>query len=244
MADDEARIVSVIGGAKRTSRWRIAEDTSVLTLFGRCLLDLREAETEAGELWFSVASVFATVEIIVPEGTIVQPSGMALLGASTCEVPASRRVSPLPAIEIDNITVFGSLRIHVGQRPPRVGLLRRLFRRGAEHQPASTVVAGDADTSDDGWDVEGQGPSLVDELLMGEPSAGPAEADAAPARTDMNELDDVLADVLGDDRDLLSSGETDAVPPEATATDGTDDDGRDDGEVPITDGAGEATSSA
>ena len=193
MADDEARIVSVIGGAKRTSRWRIAEDTSVLTLFGRCLLDLREAETEAGELWFSVASVFATVEIIVPEGTIVQPSGMALLGASTCEVPASRRVSPLPAIEIDNITVFGRLRIHVGQRPPRVGLLRRLFRRGAELQPASTVVAGDADTSDDGWDVEGQGPSLVDELLMGEPSAGPAEADAAPARTDMNELDAVLA---------------------------------------------------
>lgn len=239
MADDEARIVSVIGGARRTSRWRVAEDTRVLTLFGRCLLDLREAETEADELWFSVASVFATVEIIVPEGTIVQPSGMAFLGASSCEVPRSARRSTLPAIEIDNITVFGTLRVHVGQRPPRVGLLRRLFRRGPKHAPVATPVEVDGEpTTDDeeDWDLQADGPTLVDELLMAdEPPA------AEPDRTDMTELDDVLADVLGDG-DLLSSGDANPVAPaddgaEAAPT-------LDDGGVPVTDASNEATPTA
>ncbi len=237
MADDEARIVSVIGGARRTSRWRIAEDTSVLTLFGRCLLDLREAETEADELWFSVASVFATVEIIVPEGTIVQPSGMAFLGASSCEVPRSKRRGPLPALEIDSITVFGSLRIHVGQRPPRVGLLRRLFRRGPTQLPpvAPPALVDDKDAED--WDLESDGPSLVDELLM--PVESTADEDG---RTDMHELDDVLSDVLGDG-DLLSAA--DAEPPAAGSESGgspevaAQPDG--DGGVPVTDGASEAT---
>ncbi len=242
MADDEARIVSVIGGARRTSRWRIAEDTSVLTLFGRCLLDLREAETEADELWFSVASVFATVEIIVPEGTIVQPSGMAFLGASSCEVPRSKRRGPLPAIEIDSVTVFGSLRIHVGQRPPRVGLLRRLFRRGAKRPPPAPAPPEADETGDEpgDWDIDGSdGPSLVDELLM--PERPPTEeegAEEAADRTDMNELDDVLADVLGGG-DLLSSGEaeTAATPPAVEAEAQPESDGG----VPVTEGADEAT---
>lgn len=237
MADDEARIVSVIGGARRTSRWRVAEDTSVLTLFGRCLLDLREAETEADELWFSVASVFATVEIIVPEGTIVQPSGMAFLGASSCEVPRSKRRGPLPAVEIDSITVFGSLRIHVGQRPPRVGLLRRLFRRGPKE---STIVApapvDDIEDDPDDWDLGSDASSLVDELTMPEPP--PAELED---RTDMSELDDVLSDVLGDG-DLLSA-DTEAAATNATpAPDALTDVRPDaDGGVPVTDGAVEAT---
>ncbi|MEO1062536.1 MAG: hypothetical protein AAFZ07_14060 [Actinomycetota bacterium] len=238
MADDEARIVSVIGGARRTSRWRIAEDTSVLTLFGRCLLDLREAETEAGELWFSVASVFATVEIIVPEGTIVQPSGMAFLGASSCEVPRSSRRSTLPAIEIDNVTVFGTLRIHVGQRPPRVGLLRRLFRRGPKHAavaaPAEGTDVPPADEED--WDLQGDGPTLVDELLMADEPPAPE-----PDRTDMSELDDVLADVLGEG-DLLTSGDGD---PAALAADpAAAEPPADDGGVPVTDANNEATPTA
>lgn len=218
MADDEARIVSVIGGARRTSRWKVAEDTSVLTLFGRCLLDLRQAETDAEELWFSIVSVFATVEVIVPEGTVVQPSGMAFLGGSSCEVPLSNASSQLPAIEIDAVTVFGSLRVHVGQRP-RVGLLRRLFRRGEvvmEPMPAPVPMPGLGGSLDD---------DLVEELRMSEPidddlldfdevldELDPeeiAETDdiegEAPdqTRTSIDELDDVLADVLGDNRDLL-----------------------------------------
>lgn len=240
MADDEARIVSVIGGARRTSRWRIAEDTGVLTLFGRCLLDLREAETEANELWFSVASVFAVVEIIVPEGTIVQPSGMAFLGVSSCEVPRSKRSGPLPAIEIDSVTVFGSLRIHVGQRPPRVGLLRRLLRKGPKHAPRVAPIEAEVENDDD-WDLESDGPSLVDELLMPEEPTAPPEA--TDDRTDMHELDDVLADVLGEG-DLLSAADAATTAEDAAqATDDqpTDTDGPVDGGVPVTGGAGEAT---
>ncbi|MFV1991987.1 MAG: LiaF domain-containing protein, partial [Acidimicrobiales bacterium] len=108
---EDARIVSVIGGCRRQNRWRVAEDTSVMTLFGRCILDLREAECEAATIDISVLNVFANVTIIVPEGSDVRPSGMALLGSSSCLVPVSDKASPLPPIDVDGMTVFGRLRI-------------------------------------------------------------------------------------------------------------------------------------
>ncbi|MEM9034393.1 MAG: hypothetical protein AAGA99_08625 [Actinomycetota bacterium] len=244
MAEDEARIVSVVGGARRTSRWKVPEDTSVLTLFGRCLLDLRQAETDADELWFSIVSVFATVEVIVPEGTVVQPSGMAFLGGSSCEVPLSSSRSQLPPIEIDAITVFGSLRIHVGQRE-RVSLWRRIFRRGTAKEPsiAAPVAVGGIDGG------------LVDELRMSSPvdddlldfesvlDAPIADEPPAEERTGIDELDDVLSDVLGDNRDLLgATGEPDGATDEAGEPASDDDDGdpvsgENDG-APVDDGPG------
>ncbi len=135
MADDEARIVSFLGRCRRTDRWRSAEDTRVVAVLGTCLLDLRHAEADADRLGFDVLSVLGSVEIIVPAGSDVAPSGAAFLAGVRCEVPVGDLAGPLPPIEVDSLTVLGRLRVHVGQLPPRRSLLDRLLRR---HPPVAS----------------------------------------------------------------------------------------------------------
>lgn len=109
--DDEASIVSIIGSCRRTNRWRIAEETSVKTLFGRCYLDMREADCDAKLIELDIVSVFANVTIIVPDGCDIRPSGGAILGSFSCLVPVSDKTCKLPPIEIESNTIFGRLRI-------------------------------------------------------------------------------------------------------------------------------------
>lgn len=116
--DDDAQIFSIIGGAKRSGRWRVPASTRTMTLFGRCLIDLRQAETTADELSFSCVSAFAGVTFIVPEGAEVRPSGMAILGSARSLVPVSDTPAHLPPISIDAITVMGRLRIRTTDEEP------------------------------------------------------------------------------------------------------------------------------
>jgi hypothetical protein len=135
--DDDAQIFSVIGGAKRSGRWRVPASTRTLTLFGRCLIDLRQAETTADELSFSCISAFAAVTFIVPEGAEVRPSGVAVLGSARSLVPASDTPANLPPISIDAITVLGRLRIRTTDEEPEEELRdswreRRRARKAAK----------------------------------------------------------------------------------------------------------------
>ncbi|MFN3216130.1 MAG: hypothetical protein ACE367_06510 [Acidimicrobiales bacterium] len=135
--DDDAQIFSVIGGAKRSGRWRVPASTRTLTLFGRCLIDLRQAETTADELSFSCISVFAGVTFIVPEGAEVRPSGVAVLGSARSLVPVSDSPAHLPPISTDAITVLGRLRIRTTDEEPEEELRdswreRRRARKAAK----------------------------------------------------------------------------------------------------------------
>lgn len=151
--DDDAQIFSVIGGAKRSGRWRVPASTRTLTLFGRCLIDLRQAETTADELSFSCISVFAGVTFIVPEGAEVRPSGVAVLGSARSLVPVSDSPAHLPPISIDAITVLGRLRIRTTDEEPEEELRdswreRRRARKAAkrsEKSKASTKAEPDVD---------------------------------------------------------------------------------------------------
>ncbi len=227
MVEDEARIVSLLGGASRTDRWQVAESTTVLALLGRCTIDLRDARTEvAGELWMSITSLLATVEVIVPEGTIVQPSGVALLGSATCKVPPHDSPGPLPTIEIDDVTVLGRLCIHTGPPMPRLReRLGRWLRSLARRRPAATpapILAGAAPHGNDAIGgpessatttglrpplaVEGDGRPL--DQVPAAPSRQPGPGGARrvqrnrpptePPAEALDDLDRVLADVLGE----------------------------------------------
>lgn len=144
--DDDAQIFSVIGGAKRSGRWRVPASTRTLTLFGRCLIDLRQAETTADELSFSCISAFAGVTFIVPEGAEVRPSGVAVLGSARSLVPVSDTPAHLPPISIDAITVLGRLRIRTTDEEPEEELRdswreRRRARKAAK-RAEKTKAAG------------------------------------------------------------------------------------------------------
>ena len=45
-AEETLAIVSVLGGSRRVGRWRIPSSTSVMAMFGRTTLDLRQVESQ------------------------------------------------------------------------------------------------------------------------------------------------------------------------------------------------------
>ena len=136
--DSNAKIISVVGGCRRSGRWIVPEKTKMITLFGRAIIDLREAQTSAEELEFSCLSVFANITFLVPDGAEVRPSGIAILGSSRSTVPLSTESCPLPPMSVDATTAFGRLRIRTTDHEPDDAGERRRFwrRRRSTTQPA------------------------------------------------------------------------------------------------------------
>ncbi|MFV2040274.1 MAG: hypothetical protein ACC660_08520, partial [Acidimicrobiales bacterium] len=70
--DSNAKIFSIIGSGRRSGRWIVPAKTNMKTFFGRAIIDLRDAQTDAEELEFTCLSVLANVTFIVPEGAEVR----------------------------------------------------------------------------------------------------------------------------------------------------------------------------
>ena len=136
--EETLRIVSVLGGSRRVGRWRIPASTSVMALFGRTTLDLREAESQASEIEIRCLSVFAGVTILVPKGADVRPAGTAILASTSCDIPAHDEPATLPPVLISATTVLGKLHIQTEEPPPR-----KPRRRGSESRRSRRVPSRD-----------------------------------------------------------------------------------------------------
>ncbi len=116
--DSDAKIFSAIGRCGRSGRWLVPERTSMLTLFGSAVVDLRDARATAEAIEFTCTSVFATVTFIVPEGAEIRPSGIAVFGSARSTVPLTDEACHLPSMAIDAVTIFGRLRIRTTEEAP------------------------------------------------------------------------------------------------------------------------------
>jgi Domain of unknown function (DUF1707) len=72
--------VSIFGGVDRKGRWRVAQRSFVLTLFGGSDLDLRQAEIDSDVVTIWAFALVGGVDVRVPEGVEVDAGGFALLG--------------------------------------------------------------------------------------------------------------------------------------------------------------------
>lgn len=136
--DANAKIFSIIGSGSRSGRWLVPARTNMKTLFGRAVIDLRDAQSSAEEIEFTCLSILANVTFIVPEGAEVRPSGMAIFGSSRSTVPLSDKECDLPAISVDATTIFGRLRIRTTELDPAKEAKKA---RKAERKKAPAPVA-------------------------------------------------------------------------------------------------------
>jgi hypothetical protein len=168
MADDDeddggySRIISVVAGCDRRDRWWLAGTTSVVSLFARSHLDLREVVTDPGVevVDLTVLCVTGSVTIVVPEGTDVTLSGTSLLASSVCLVAAGATASHLPRIEITATTVLG--RIRVVTTPSGSGRARR-DPSTVEGSSSVTVEAPSFADLPDPFGIRDASPALADE---------------------------------------------------------------------------------
>ncbi len=113
-----AKVVAVLGRTLRAGRWKLADDSLVIAVFGRCVLDLSRAyvDEDDDELSMTVFALFGSVSIVLPPGCDVEPSGIALLASSEVEIPSDKSEdvtqNVLAPLDISWFAMFGRVRIN------------------------------------------------------------------------------------------------------------------------------------
>ena len=103
------RMVSVFADVSRRGWWRAEGTVSPMTVFGDVELDLRQAAVPTGHLNISAVAPFGDIEVIVPDGVIVELSGFSLFGRKKVDVRRSSSMQAPPVVRVQGFTVFGSV---------------------------------------------------------------------------------------------------------------------------------------
>lgn len=124
-------LVSVMGGADRTGRWRVPEKMVVVALMGGCDLDLRQAQIEHGEVTITIFSVMGGTDVYVPEGIEVDVGGLAIMGGNEEHGHDAPPRPGTPLIRLRMFTLMGGA--DVWRVPAGLGgrTLREIRRRTA-----------------------------------------------------------------------------------------------------------------
>jgi Domain of unknown function (DUF1707) len=88
--DDIDRIVSVMGGATRKGRWRIAPVTRVTNVMGGADLDLNDAELGAQTVQMRVFSFWGGADIRLPEALNVEVTETNIMGGNDLQLGEAR----------------------------------------------------------------------------------------------------------------------------------------------------------
>lgn len=113
-----AKVIAVLGRTLRAGRWKLADESLVIALFGRCVLDLSRAyvDEEDEELEMSIFCLFGSVSVVLPPGCDVEPSGIAFLASSEVEIPSDKAEDltheVLAPLDISWFAMFGRVRIN------------------------------------------------------------------------------------------------------------------------------------
>ncbi len=75
-------VVAVMSGADRRGPWRMRRLTKVVAVMGGCELDLRQAQLPGPEVEILAITVMGGIDVIVPDGVVVEMGGFALMGAN------------------------------------------------------------------------------------------------------------------------------------------------------------------
>ena len=79
-ADGPGMVMSILSSNRRSGVWSVPRRMNVLAVMGSLELDLRDARFEPGVTRIDVLNVMGSVEIMAPEGVVVESDGIGVLG--------------------------------------------------------------------------------------------------------------------------------------------------------------------
>jgi Domain of unknown function (DUF1707) len=113
------RILAILGGSKRTGRWRLAASCSVLNVLGGSELDLTEVELTEDNVELRVVSVLGGAEITFPVGMNVEVSEVAILGGNEIEIADAEPDPGGPVVHLRVISILGGAEVRRGPKLTR-----------------------------------------------------------------------------------------------------------------------------
>ncbi len=105
-----APMIAIFSGVERKGIWQLSDDTVALAVFGSVEIDLRQAVIPAGESEIKAFAILGSVEIIVEPGTMVDCSGIGILG----DFSGSKNALPSPdspVIRVTGLALLGSVEV-------------------------------------------------------------------------------------------------------------------------------------
>jgi hypothetical protein len=84
--DGTRRVLSILGGSRRTGRWKLAASCSVINVLGGSEIDLTDVELTQDHVELKVISVLGGSEITLPLGLNVEVSEVAILGGNGVDI--------------------------------------------------------------------------------------------------------------------------------------------------------------
>lgn len=216
-----AKVIAVLGRTLRAGRWKLADDSLVIAVFGRCVLDLSRAyvDEEDDELSMTVFCLFGSVSIVLPPGCDLEPSGIALLASSEVEIPSDRvedvTEDVLAPLDISWFAMFGRVRINelspLSDAEAGIGEAEAAKTHDSLGAPAVHVFAGaDPDTR--------PAPSAPDPAVEAARAAEAAADAAAEAAAEAESEQAALRDEIAQWRSETGRTEPDNRPAEDDAT--------------------------
>jgi hypothetical protein len=118
-AEGTHRVLSILGGSRRTGRWRLATSCSVINVLGGSELDLSEVELTADHVELKVISVLGGSEITLPPGLNVEVSETAILGGNEVDVPTEQPDPGGPVVHLRLVSILGGSEVRRGRKQRR-----------------------------------------------------------------------------------------------------------------------------
>ena len=112
-------LVGVVGGSRRTGRWRIEGKTRIVAVMGGVEIDLRTAEITGPEALISCVACMGGVHITVPEGVEVDVSGFTFIGGRDVDIKGDRRRPGTPLIRVRAYGIMGGISVSTPEPPAR-----------------------------------------------------------------------------------------------------------------------------
>lgn len=104
-------IVSVFGDITRSGSWPPGRTTSPVALFGDIDLDFRQATMPPGEVVINAVAPFGNIDVLVPEGALVDVGGFTLFGSKKVAVGEASPNESAAVVRVRGFTLFGSLKV-------------------------------------------------------------------------------------------------------------------------------------
>ncbi|HLH82964.1 MAG TPA: DUF1707 domain-containing protein [Trebonia sp.] len=113
-------IMALFSTEERRGRWVVPSVVTCSAIFGRALIDLREALLQDRHVLLNVYALFGRIRLIVPAGVEVVMNGTGILGqqrgGTARTVPVAADV---PVIEVRGYLIMSEIRVRTPPRPRR-----------------------------------------------------------------------------------------------------------------------------
>jgi uncharacterized protein DUF1707 len=125
------RVISIMGGADRRGRWRVARSCTVVNVMGGADLDLNDAELAGPVVEMTVFSLMGGADIYVPAGLNVEIEDIAFMGGNDVTVGDPRPTPGGPTLRLKLISIMGGTNVTRGRKLTRAQRReRRRLHRG------------------------------------------------------------------------------------------------------------------